>query len=113
MNTSMPGQEGIPSVFSPMARTREDLVYFSRSLIGMKPWKWDHTVHPIEWRIDEERKVKEQTGFKIGVMRTDGAKIWINVRVLTMLTVQRRSRPVAGLRSRSRTYNLRPTLPRS
>ncbi|KAK0509101.1 hypothetical protein JMJ35_008472 [Cladonia borealis] len=72
MNTSMPGQEGIPSVFSPMARTREDLVYFSRSLIGMKPWKWDHTVHPIEWRIDEEQKVKEQKRFKIGVMRTDG-----------------------------------------
>ena len=79
MNTSMPGQEGIPSVFSPMARTREDLVYFSRSLIGMKPWKWDHTVHPIEWRIGEEQKVKEQKRFKIGVMRTDGAKILINI----------------------------------
>ena len=72
MNTSMPGQEGIPSVFSPMARTLEDLVYFSRSLIGIKPWLWDHTVHPIEWRIDEERKVKETKKFKIGVMRTDG-----------------------------------------
>ena len=72
MNTSMPGQEGIPSVFSPMARTLEDLVYFSRSLIGIKPWLWDHTVHPIEWRIDEERKVKETKKFKIGIMRTDG-----------------------------------------
>ena len=72
MNTSMPGQEGIPSVFSPMARTLEDLVYFSRSLIGMKPWLWDHSVHPIEWRTDEERKVKEIKRFKIGVMRTDG-----------------------------------------
>ena len=72
MNTSMPGQEGIPSVFSPMARTLEDLVYFSRSLIGMKPWFWDHTVHPIEWRAEEERKVKETKKFTIGVMRTDG-----------------------------------------
>ena len=72
MNTSMPGQEGIPSVFSPMARTLEDLVYFSRSLIGMKPWLWDHSVHPIEWRTDEERKAKEIKKFKIGVMRTDG-----------------------------------------
>lgn len=72
MNTSMPGQEGIPSVFSPMARTLEDLVYFSRSLIGIKPWLWDHSVHPIEWRIDEERKVKETRTFKIGVMKTDG-----------------------------------------
>ncbi len=71
MNTSMPGQEGIPSVFSPMARTLEDLVYFSRSLIGMKPWLWDYSVHPIEWRTDEDRKVKETKQFKIGVMRTD------------------------------------------
>lgn len=38
----------------------------------MKPWLWDHTVHPIEWRNDEERKVKETKKFKIGVMRTDG-----------------------------------------
>lgn len=72
MNTSMPGQEGIPSVFSPMARTLEDLVYFSRSLIGMEPWLWDHSVHPIEWRTNEEQKVKETKKFKIGVMRTDG-----------------------------------------
>ena len=71
----MPGQEGIPSVFSPMARTLGDLVYFSRSLIGMKPWLWDHSVHPIEWRADEERKAKETKKFKIGVMRTDGKTI--------------------------------------
>lgn len=78
MNTSMPGQEGIPSVFSPMARTLEDLVYFSRSLIGIKPWKWDHTVHPIEWRTGEEQEAKEKKRFKIGVMRTDGTKILVN-----------------------------------
>lgn len=72
MKTSMPGQEGIPSVFSPMARTLEDLVYFSRSLIGMKPWKWDHSVHPLEWRNDVEDQVRDRQRFKIGVLRTDG-----------------------------------------
>ena len=72
MTTSMPGQEGIPSVFSPMTRTLEDLVYFSRSLIGIKPWKWDHSVHPIEWRNEVEDEVKNTTKFRIGVMRTDG-----------------------------------------
>ena len=61
-----------------MARTLEDLVYFSRSLIGMKPWKWDHTVHPIEWRTGEEQEVKEKKKLKIGVMRTDGTKILVN-----------------------------------
>lgn len=72
MNTSMPGQEGVPSVFSPMARTLEDLVYFSRSLIGMRPWLWDHSVHPIEWRNSDEEEVREPKILKVGVMRTDG-----------------------------------------
>ncbi|KAF2010553.1 amidase signature enzyme [Aaosphaeria arxii CBS 175.79] len=72
MNTSMPGQEAIPSVFSPMARTMNDLSYFTKSLIGMQPWKYDYTVHPLEWRehIAEEYRIKEK--LRIGVMRTDG-----------------------------------------
>ena len=44
----------------------------------MKPWKWDHTVHPIDWRPGEERDVKEKKRFKIGVMRTDGTNILVN-----------------------------------
>lgn len=74
MNTSMPGQEGIPSVFSPMARTLGDLAYFTRSMISMKPWKYDHTVHPIEWRESEAKSAKEKTRYRVGVLRTDG--IW-------------------------------------
>ena len=72
MNTSMPGQEGIPSVFSPMARTLNDLTYFTRSFIGMKPWKYDHTVHPLEWRDSVETEYKENKNLRVGVMRTDG-----------------------------------------
>jgi Asp-tRNA(Asn)/Glu-tRNA(Gln) amidotransferase A subunit family amidase len=72
MNTSMPGQEGIPSVFSPMARTLNDLTYFTRSFIGMKPWKYDHTAHPLEWRDNVETEYKEKKKFRVGVMRTDG-----------------------------------------
>lgn len=68
----MPGQEGIPAVFSPMARTLEDLLYFSKSMIKMKQWKYDHTVHPLEWRDEHEIAVKEQKKLRIGVMRTDG-----------------------------------------
>ena len=73
INTSMPGQEGIPSVYSPMARTLDDLVYFTKSMIQMRPWKYDHSVHPIEWREDEEREVREKKSFRVGVMRSDGA----------------------------------------
>ncbi|SLM33913.1 acetamidase protein [Lasallia pustulata] len=72
INTSMPGQEGIPSVFSPMARTLADLTYFSRSMISMKPWNYDHSVHPIAWREDQERDAKRTQRFKVGVLRTDG-----------------------------------------
>ncbi|KAL8924184.1 MAG: hypothetical protein Q9172_002806, partial [Xanthocarpia lactea] len=72
-NTSMPGQEGIPSVFSPMARTLPDLVYFTKSMIGMKPWDYDHTVHPIPWRTDLFNSTKDQKTLRIGVMETDGS----------------------------------------
>lgn len=72
MNTSMPGQEGIPSVFSPMARTLNDLVYFTRSVIQMRPWKYDYTVHPLEWRESIEQEYAEKKRLRVGVMRTDG-----------------------------------------
>lgn len=70
--TSMPGQEGIPSVFSPMARTLEDLTYFTKSLIGMEPWKYDHSVHPMPWRSEVEREVQQTKKFRVGLLRTDG-----------------------------------------
>ncbi|KAF2006321.1 amidase signature enzyme [Amniculicola lignicola CBS 123094] len=72
MNTSMPGQEAIPSVFSPMARTLNDLTYFTRSIVGMKPWTYDYTVHPLAWRPEIETEYKERKKLRVGVMRTDG-----------------------------------------
>ena len=77
MNTSMPGQEGIPSVFSPMARTLADLVYFSKSMISMKPWNYDHSVHPIEWREEQELDAKHMEKFRVGVLRTDGRLLYL------------------------------------
>lgn len=71
-NTSMPGQEGIASVFSPMTRTLPDLVYFSQSLISMRPWMYDHTVHPMPWRTGDEAAAASKQTYKVGVMRTDG-----------------------------------------
>lgn len=73
INTSMPGQEGIPSVYSPMARTLDDLVYFTRSVIGTRPWQQDHTVHPLEWNNASEERIRDKKVFRVGVMRTDGA----------------------------------------
>lgn len=72
MNTSMPGQEGIPSVFSPMARTLDDLTYFTREFVKLGPWKFDHTVHPLEWRDKVETEYEEKKVLRVGVLRTDG-----------------------------------------
>jgi Asp-tRNA(Asn)/Glu-tRNA(Gln) amidotransferase A subunit family amidase len=71
VSTSMPGQEGIPSVFSPMARTLDDLTYFTRSIIGMQPWKYDSTVHPIAWRNELESEAQSKP-LRIGLMSSDG-----------------------------------------
>lgn len=72
MDTAMPGQEGIPSVFSPMARTLHDLHYFTRAFIQCEPWKYDNTVHPIPWRESVSETYSSKKCLRIGVMRTDG-----------------------------------------
>ncbi|KAJ5109457.1 Amidase [Penicillium angulare] len=71
VSTSMPGQEGIASVFSPMARTLNDLTYFTRAIIGMQPWKYDTTVHPISWREELEAEAQDKQ-LRIGLMSNDG-----------------------------------------
>lgn len=71
VSTSMYGQEGVPSVFSPMARTLMDLTYFTRSVVQMQPWKYDPSVHPIQWRSDVESEYQSRKPLKVGVMRTD------------------------------------------
>jgi Asp-tRNA(Asn)/Glu-tRNA(Gln) amidotransferase A subunit family amidase len=72
MDTAMFGQEAIPSVFSPMARTLNDLTYFTRSLIQTKPWRLDYTVHQLEWREHIEQEYRNKKKLKVGVLRTDG-----------------------------------------
>ncbi|KAK8064565.1 amidase [Apiospora phragmitis] len=72
VHTSMPGQEGVPSVFSPMARTLGDLKYFVRSIIMMKPWKYDPSAHPLPWNSEEVKFLERTTKLRVGVMRTDG-----------------------------------------
>lgn len=71
-STSMPGQEGIPAVFSPMCRTLDDLYYFTKSFISMKPWEVDYTVHPIPWRQEVYDQTSKSEKLRVGVMRTDG-----------------------------------------
>jgi Asp-tRNA(Asn)/Glu-tRNA(Gln) amidotransferase A subunit family amidase len=39
--SGMVGQEGVPPVYSPMARTLEDLEVFWKAVTSMKPWEYD------------------------------------------------------------------------
>ncbi|KAF4125205.1 Asp-tRNAAsn/Glu-tRNAGln amidotransferase A subunit or related amidase [Geosmithia morbida] len=71
--TPMQGQDGVPSVNSPMARTLDDLAYFTRSVVGMQPWKYDCTCHPLAWRADVEAEYADPARkLRVGVLRTDG-----------------------------------------
>ena len=42
--TSIPGQEGVAAVYSPMTRTLEDLETFWKAIVSMNPWEYDHSV---------------------------------------------------------------------
>jgi len=42
-----PGQEGVPTVTSPIARTLDDLEEFWKRIVEMRPWIYDHTVCSI------------------------------------------------------------------
>jgi Asp-tRNA(Asn)/Glu-tRNA(Gln) amidotransferase A subunit family amidase len=65
--TSMPGQEGIPPVYSPMTRSLDDLSFFLKTIIDFKPWNYDYSCHPLPWReVDLPKKLK------FGVMYDDG-----------------------------------------
>jgi Asp-tRNA(Asn)/Glu-tRNA(Gln) amidotransferase A subunit family amidase len=70
--SSMPGQEGVPAVYSPMTRTLNDLTYFTRAVVGMQPWKYDPSVHPMAWRPEIETEYAAKPKLRVGIMRTDG-----------------------------------------
>lgn len=72
VRTSTLGQEGVQSVFSPMSRTLDDLRYFTREMIKMKPWEVDPTCVPLEWRTNIEEEWADKKVLKVGVLRDDG-----------------------------------------
>ncbi|EPE06196.1 amidase protein [Ophiostoma piceae UAMH 11346] len=71
--TSMPGQEGVPSVYSPMARTLNDLSYFTESLVKMKPWEYDYSVHRLAWDDSVTKAfASADKPLRVGVFMSDG-----------------------------------------
>ncbi|CCM00798.1 uncharacterized protein FIBRA_02840 [Fibroporia radiculosa] len=71
-NSSIPGEEGVPVAFSPMARTLEDLETFWRAVMSMKPWQYDDSVLPIPWR---EIDLSATKSLRWGVLWDDGVVI--------------------------------------
>ncbi|KAH7910975.1 amidase signature domain-containing protein [Hygrophoropsis aurantiaca] len=66
---SAPGQEGVPVVHSPLAKTLEDLEYFFKAVLSMEPWRYDHSVLPIPWRNVD---IPADKPLKWGVLWDDG-----------------------------------------
>ena len=105
-SSSMPGQEGVPAVVSPMARTLDDLTYLSKSVLSMKPWRYDYSVVPMLWREDEWEQATSKEKLRIGVMYTDGQPLSLPLRgranpqslVMALRNqASRRGRPLAGV----------------
>jgi Asp-tRNA(Asn)/Glu-tRNA(Gln) amidotransferase A subunit family amidase len=65
--TTMAGQEGIPAVYSPMTRSMDDLGFFLKTIIDLKPWEYDYSVLPMPWT-----EPNLPSKLKVGVMYEDG-----------------------------------------
>jgi Asp-tRNA(Asn)/Glu-tRNA(Gln) amidotransferase A subunit family amidase len=72
IRTSMAGQEGVMSVYSPMARTLGDLRYFTSSFMKLNLSKVDYSVVPMGWREKEAEKWEDKKVLKVGVLWDDG-----------------------------------------
>ncbi|KAJ5503882.1 hypothetical protein N7463_006756 [Penicillium fimorum] len=61
------GQESVIGVSGPIAKTLEEIVYWSSTIISLQPWIRDPKCVPIPWRSVEPKKT-----LKIGVLWDDG-----------------------------------------
>lgn len=68
--TSIAGQEGVPAVYSPMARTLGDLETFWKAIVSMKPWEYDYSCLVMPWKDFDTKQP-----LKWGVMWDDGVII--------------------------------------
>jgi hypothetical protein len=49
-----------------------DLRFFAREVLRLPCWRYDHSVHPIQWRGEVEEEWETRKVLKVGVMRDDG-----------------------------------------
>lgn len=65
--SGLAGQEAVNSVNGPMAPTLEEIVLWSKTVVGQQPWLRDPKVLPIPWRTVTPKPV-----LKIAVLWNDG-----------------------------------------
>ncbi|KAF2868625.1 amidase signature domain-containing protein [Massariosphaeria phaeospora] len=68
--SGLSGQEAVMSVNGPMAKTLEDIVLFSKTIVDSQPWLLDAKCLPIPWRVVEHRPK-----LKIALLWNDGMVI--------------------------------------
>ncbi|CAD27909.1 fatty acid amide hydrolase Fah1 [Schizosaccharomyces pombe] len=69
VTNSYSGQELIPSVIGPMARSLKDIEFFTETVIASEAWKIDSKLLPIPWKNQSHLKSKKLI---FGVLKTDG-----------------------------------------
>jgi amidase len=71
------GQAAIPFVVGPMGHSVGDLVFLTKALLAVEPWRSDPGVHELPWRDEVFESVRGRFRGKgerlaFGVMRSDG-----------------------------------------
>ncbi|KAF2268371.1 acetamidase [Lojkania enalia] len=57
--SGLAGQEAVMSVNGPLAKTFEDIIYFSKTIVDTQPWLVDPKCLPIPWRpVELKKKLK-------------------------------------------------------
>ncbi|KAF1984471.1 acetamidase, partial [Aulographum hederae CBS 113979] len=71
LTNSTDGQEHVPSVVGPLARSLSSITLAVRSVIDTNPWLHDPKCHPLQWRgeIHDEVQTRKLT---VGVLLDDG-----------------------------------------
>jgi amidase len=62
----MTGQEAVPSVNGPLARSLVDITLYSKAIIESEPWLRDPKCLPIPWR-----PIKLPPKLKLGILWSD------------------------------------------
>ncbi|GME48883.1 acetamidase [Neofusicoccum parvum] len=71
VTVSTDGQEHVPSVIGPLARSLSSLRFVTKAVVDAAPWDYDPKVVPLPWRADVEEQIQSRS-LVIGLLVDDG-----------------------------------------